>query len=75
VLDAINLEKRGVPAVVVVTEPFVSTARAVATLNGMPEYPFAVVPHPFGSLEVVEVQARADLALARIEQLLLGGDA
>jgi hypothetical protein len=75
VLDAINFEKQGVPAVAVVTEPFVSTAIALAILNGMPDYPFVVVPHPFGSLDAAEVQARADLAVARIEQLLLEGDA
>jgi hypothetical protein len=74
VLDAINFEKQGVPAVAVVTEPFVSTGRALATLNGMPDYPFVIVPHPFGSLAAAEVQARADLALARIEQLLLEGE-
>lgn len=71
-LDAINLEKQGIPAVAVVTEPFAQTAAAVAGLHGMPGYPFVVVPHPFGSLDEAAVQARADAALARIERLLLG---
>ena len=70
-LDAINFEKQGTPAVVVVTEPFVAAAEAMAQLNGMPGYPFVVVPHPFGSLDAAAVQARADDALARIERLLL----
>ena len=70
-LDAINFEKQGIPAVVVVTEPFMATAEALAQLNGIPGYPFVVVPHPFGSLDEAAVQARADAALARIEQLLL----
>jgi hypothetical protein len=73
VLDAINLEKQGTPAVAVVTEPFAPTAAALADLNGMPGYPFVVVPHPFGSLDAEAVQSRADAALGRIEQLLLGG--
>ena len=60
-LDAINLEKQGIPAVAVVTEPFAQTAAVLAELNGMPGYPFVVV------------RARADAALARIERLLLGG--
>jgi hypothetical protein len=76
VLDAINFEKQGIPAVAVVTEPFVRTANALAELNGMPGYPFVVVPHPFGSLDDAAVWARADAALARIETLLFGqGDA
>jgi hypothetical protein len=72
VLDAINLEKQGIPAVAVVTEPFAPTAAAVAAMNGMPGYPVVVVPHPFGSLEEVTVRARADAAVATIERLLLG---
>ena len=71
-LDAINFEKQGIPAVAVVTEPFVPTAKAMAALNGMPDYPFVVVPHPFGSVDEATVRVRADAALADIERLLLG---
>jgi hypothetical protein len=74
VLDAINFEKQGIPAVAVVTEPFAPTAVALAELQGMPGYPFVVVPHPFGSLDEAAVRARADAAVVRIERLLLGGD-
>ena len=74
-LDAINFEKQGIPAVAIVTEPFVRTAHAVAEMNGMPGYPFVVVPHPFGSLDDAAVRARADAALARIEALLFQGEA
>jgi hypothetical protein len=73
VLDAINLEKQGIPAVAVVTEPFARTAAVLAELNGLPGYPFVVVPHPFGSLDVAAARARADAAVAPIERLLLGG--
>jgi hypothetical protein len=72
VLDAINLEKQGIAAVAVVTEPFIPTANAMAELNGMPGYPFVVVPHPFGSLDEAAVRSRADAVLGRIEELLLG---
>jgi hypothetical protein len=71
VLDAIRFERLGIPAVAVITEPFVPTVTAVAEMNGISDYPFAVVPHPFGSLDEAAVWARADAALARIEQLLL----
>ena len=70
-LDAITLEKLGIPAVPVITEPFVPTAIAVADLNGLPGYPFVVAPHPFGSLDEATVRAYADTALERIAQLLL----
>ena len=70
-LDAIDFEKRGIPAAVIITEPFVPTAEAMAQLAGMPGYPYATVPHPFGSLTVAEVAAHADKLLDRIETLLL----
>jgi hypothetical protein len=72
VLDAIGFEKRGVPAAVVITEPFVPTAEAMARLAGMPGYPYAVVGHPVGSLTPAEVAERADRIVDRIEALLLG---
>jgi hypothetical protein len=75
VLDAINLEKQGIPAVAVVTEPFIPTARAMAELNGMAGYPFVTVPHPIGSLDAAAVRERADAVLARIEALLLADGA
>jgi hypothetical protein len=72
VLDAIDFERRGIPAAVIITAPFVATAEAMARLAGMPGYPVAVIPHPVGSLGSAEVQARADAIAARIEALLLG---
>jgi hypothetical protein len=38
----------------------------------MPGYPYAVVPHPIGSLAAADVAARADRIVERIEALLLG---
>jgi len=72
VLDAITFEKRGIPAAVVITKPFVATADAMARLAGMPGYPVAVIPHPIGSLGSAEIAARADSIGSRIEELLLG---
>jgi hypothetical protein len=71
VLDAISFEKRGIPAAVVITEPFVATAEAIARLAGMPGYPVAIIPHPIGSLGPADVTARADAIAARIAELLL----
>jgi hypothetical protein len=73
VLDAISFEKRGVPAAVLITEPFVPTAAAMARLAGLPDYPTAVIPHPVGSLTPAEVVARADAIASRVAALLLRG--
>lgn len=70
-LDAITFEKRGIPAAVVITEPFEPTAQAMARLAGMEGYPYAAVPHPIGSLSPAEVSTRADQIVDRIERLLL----
>jgi hypothetical protein len=72
VLDAISFEKRGIPAVAIITEPFIPTADAIAELAGMPGYPHAVIPHPVSSLSPVEVHRRADAVATRVETLLLG---
>jgi hypothetical protein len=75
VLDAIFFEKRGIPASVIITEPFVPTAVGIAKLAGMPGYPHAVIPHPVGSLSIPEARQRADLVAAAIEALLLRTEA
>ena len=71
-LDAISFEKRGIPAVAIITEPFIPTAFAIAELSGMPGYPHAVIPHPVGSLSPEEIRRRADDIATRVEALLLG---
>jgi hypothetical protein len=70
VLDAISFEKQGIPAAVVITEPFVPTAVAIAELAGLRGYPHAVIPHPVGSLTVEEVRERADAVAPRVVELL-----
>jgi hypothetical protein len=74
VLDAISFEKRGVPAAVIITEPFVPTADAIAELSGLPGYRYAVIPHPVGSLTAAEVAARAEAIAPRVAELLLGAE-
>lgn len=73
-LDAISFEKRGIPAAVVITEPFVPTAVALAELAGLPGYPHAVIPHPVGSLSPAEVAERAAAIAPRVAELLLQPD-
>jgi hypothetical protein len=60
VLDTVNLERMGIPSVVIVTEPFVAAARANARAQGMPDIAMVVVPHDY--LVEDDAQVRAKLA-------------
>jgi hypothetical protein len=46
VRDGINLARRGVPAVALVTEEFVPQSVFVARASGMPDVPRVILPHP-----------------------------
>lgn len=70
-LDAIAAEKMGIPAVAVITAPFVPTARAAAKLGGMPDYPSAVIAHPIASNTEVELRAKAEQVVSQSVGLLL----
>ena len=52
-------EQLGKPALVICTHPFEPTARNIAKVLGVPDYPFASVEHPIGSRTVEEIKARA----------------
>ena len=66
-------EERGLPAAAILTEPFVPTARALASLHRMPDYDFVVLPHPITSLTLEQVAERADWATEAVERLLTSG--
>ena len=68
--DAIAAEMRGIPAVAVMTDRFVPSARAVAELNGLADYPFVVVDHPIANDGDEELRRKADAVVARIAALL-----
>ena len=68
--DAITVEKAGVPAAVICTEPFIATARSIAKIRGIGDYPFAIVTHPVGSLEPDQLMERARQALPKVLEIL-----
>jgi len=68
--DAVRLERRGVPTVVVGTEPFVDEAIEQARVLGMPDYRAVLIPHPVQLLSDEELHALADQAFAAIESRL-----
>ncbi len=69
--DSIQLEQRGIPTIAICTEPFESGARAMAKLGGIPDYPFALIPHPIGSLDEAGLRSRAVEALPQVIASLL----
>jgi hypothetical protein len=50
--DAVQLERLGVPATVLITEPFQRPIAAFAAGLGMPDYQTVVLPHPVSSRDV-----------------------
>lgn len=68
--DGIELEKRGVPAAVIITSEFIVPAKATAKSQGIPDYPFAIVPHPIGSLTDEGLKERASKALPQVMSIL-----
>ena len=69
--DAIEIEKRGVPAVAICTEPFISSAKAMSRLGGIPDYPFVILPHPMAHLSPDALRDYAIRAAPEALQILL----
>lgn len=66
VQDAIELERRGTPAVLICTSELVTTGRIAAAAAGVPDYPFVVVQHPVASCTPDELADRVQVALDQI---------
>lgn len=56
------------------TEPFVSSADAMAMLGGIQGYPYVMLPHPLGSLDQDALREKAIQAAPEVLQILLGGE-
>lgn len=69
-LDGVLLERRGIPAAAICTEPFVPNATEIGKAHGAPDYPFVLIPHPLGSATLEELAARAKAALPEIIHLM-----
>jgi hypothetical protein len=57
--------------VVLCTVPFQVTARNIARVLGLPDYPFLSVQHPIGSCTLAELKARAEIAYQQALPILL----
>jgi len=72
--DAIELEWAGVPAVALIAEPLVRSAESMRRISGMPDYPYAMVEFPIGSLKPDQLRARAASIASRVVELLTRGE-
>ena len=72
-LDAIILEKAGIPAVPVITDAFQPAAREMAELWGVPGFRYVIMRHPLAYLTPADIEGRSDELLARVIALLQQG--
>jgi hypothetical protein len=56
--------------VAVVTAPFERTVRVVAQVNGLPDYPVAVIAHPIANDSDEALRKKAEIAVQQIVPLL-----
>jgi hypothetical protein len=70
VADAVEIERRGIPAVTVFSTAFAKAARIQAAGRGMPDLRLVKIPHPMHTASRAQVTQRADTAVdALVERL------
>ena len=69
--DGITFEQSGKRAVVLCTKPFEVTAKNIARMMGVPDYPFTLLEHPLGSKTLDEVKTLARVAYEQSLPILL----
>ena len=70
--DGITFEQLGKRAIVICTEPFEVTARNIARMMGLHDYPFVIVEHPIGSRTLPEIKVLAESAYEQALPILGG---
>ena len=70
--DVLAFEDRGIPTVLLCTEPFMNSAREHAEAFGSPDYQAVQVRHPLASLTPEQARARADEAIGGVIASLTG---
>lgn len=64
------MEKRGIPACAILTEPFVPSGKAMALAQGFVDYPFTVIAHPIAVTEEEVLVKRAEGIMDEVVALL-----
>jgi hypothetical protein len=70
--DAVTLESRGLPVVVLCTTPFMNAAAAHARILGRADLRATEVVHPLVTLSPDEVRERAEAVIAAITARIQG---
>ena len=52
------------------TDRFERSAQVMAEVNGLPGYPFVVIPHPVANNDDATLRSKAEAAVPRIVSLL-----
>jgi hypothetical protein len=73
--DAVTLEAKGIPSVLLCTDEFAPLARAESVAKGMGGLPLAVIPHPLADNRPHEVRAKAERVADEIVAILTRGAA
>lgn len=68
----VELEKAGVPTVLLCTTPFLAIAKAMGSGAGRASLRVVPIEHPLGAISQDDVVRRADGAVDRVEQVLRG---
>lgn len=70
VIDAVNLEKAGVPSVALVSRSFCPLGQIVARGEGLGSLPIVMLPHPIGEAKTARVTQKGVEAAAECVRLL-----
>ena len=70
--DAVEMQRRGVPAVVVISDVFQGLAASFAASRGLAACPTAVVPHPVSSKSDAHIAELARRVVGTVHQQLIG---
>lgn len=70
--DGVEIERQGIPAVVILTQPFIGTAETAAKMAGLAGYPFVVIPHPISRKTRAELREVAESVADEVCQRLAG---
>lgn len=75
IANAIALEKRGVPSLLITTPPFVDAVTTMARLSGIEGMGWAVVSHPIGSALEDDLRIKAREAADQFRTVIMARDA
>ena len=70
--DAVTLEDKGIPSVLLCTDEFAPLARAESVAKGMNGLPLAVIPHPLADNRPAEVKRKAEAIVDEVVEILTG---